>query len=231
MQSCTTTSVSASVLSASRLLLLFCVGLTVPGDSLAATFWVSPTGTAAWANCSGELPLNGTSACSLATANTSVSPGDTVYLRGGTYDTHIFPAQSGSAVNARSRYRRYSNEVVEIRNTTTPYASYYHGILLRNRNYVWVDGVTVNNPVGSVPSGLGRPLMITHGSSFNELSNCEINGNGGGAIQMWDGELVGGNSVMHNWIHNCYIHDTGELVWNGSYVNDDGGMQLGVPLV
>ena len=211
--------------------LLACAFLAVPASGFAGTYWVSPTGAAEWSACSGETPLAGIAACSLATANASVQPGDTVYLRGGTYDTHLFPGRSGSGIDARIAYRGYSTEAVEIRNTTTPYATYYHGILLRERRYIWIDRVRVNNPIGNVPAGKDRPLMVTHGSSYNEISNCEIDGNGGGAIQMWDGVIAGGAPVSHNWVHHCYIHDTGGLAWTGSYVNDEGGIQVGRALL
>ena len=160
----TTTSIPALVVRTSRSL-LFCACLAVPGSSAAATYWVSPTGTAAWAECSGETPLSGSAGCSLVTANANVSPGNTVYLRGGTYDTHIFPARSGSSVNGRIAYRGYSDETVVIRNTTTPDSTYYHGILLSGRNYIWIDRVKVDNPSGAVPLGKDRPLMITYSRS------------------------------------------------------------------
>ena len=99
-----------------------CVSL--PSQAAASTYWVSPTGAAAWAACSGETPLNGTVACSLATANESLQPGDTVFLRGGIYDSPITPTRSGSGPNARIAYRGYADEVVVIKNTTTTFATY-----------------------------------------------------------------------------------------------------------
>ena len=44
---------------------LICVCLALPGIASAGTYWVSPTGAAAWANCRGATPLSGASACSL----------------------------------------------------------------------------------------------------------------------------------------------------------------------
>ena len=144
-----------------------------------------------------------------------LEPGDTVYLRAGVYDTHIYPAASGFRLNARITYRGYWDVRVEIRNTTSPFASYYHGYPPRNRHYIHIDGVNVSNPSGAVPAGTDRPLMITHGSSYNQISRCAINGNGSGSIQIYDGELTGGTPVSHNWIHHCYIHHTGSIAWNG----------------
>jgi hypothetical protein len=205
-----------------------CVAVTCPAPSFAATYWVSPTGTSTWVSCVGETPLAGSDACSLATANGNLVAGDTVYLRGGTYTTHIFPARSGGGVSSRISYRRFQNEAPVIRNTTSPYATYYHGIALIGRHYIWIDGVKIDNPAGQVPAGKDRPLMITYGSSYNEISNCEIDGNGSGIIQMWKGDPSAA-PVVHNWIHHSYIHSTGVLYWSGSHVDDGGGMQLGVP--
>lgn len=55
------------------------------GNSLAADYYVSPTGSAAWANC-GAPAKDGTSACSSATALANAVAGDIVHFRGGTYD-------------------------------------------------------------------------------------------------------------------------------------------------
>jgi len=206
--------------------LLSAIGL-IPSIGFTATYWVSPNGTATWANCRSETPLDGTAACSLNTANSNVSPGDTVYLRGGTYNTHIFPARSGDASN-RITYTAYSGETPIIRNTTTPYATYYHGIALTGRNYIKIIGVTVDNPINEVPLGKSRPLMITHGGSYNEIANCIIDGNGGGTIQIWKGnsDLGPEYAAKFNWIHDNYIIRTGSVSTN---CDDDGGMQIGVP--
>ena len=70
------------------------------------TYWVSPDGQAAWTSCKGALPLNGSSACALSTANTNAVAGDTVYLRGGTYSNQeIRPSNSGTS--DRQSHRLY----------------------------------------------------------------------------------------------------------------------------
>lgn len=51
-------------------------------------YWVSSTGTAAWANAKSATLLSGTGCCSLGTANANLQAGDTVYLRG-EYLTYI----------------------------------------------------------------------------------------------------------------------------------------------
>ena len=189
---------------------------------LAATYYVSPDGTAAWSLCTSMY-----SPCSLATANANAVAGDVVVLRGGQYSMHIFPAHSGTSVNSRITYQAYAGETPIIANTTEAYGTYYHGITLGGRAYIKVDGVTVN--AKGVPSGKYRPLMITHGGSYNEIVNCTIDGNGSAEIQIWDGVSSvpdTGTPCVHNWIHNSTIRNTGSV---GADCNDNGGMQIGVP--
>ncbi|MGJ5813864.1 hypothetical protein [Paludibaculum fermentans] len=206
-----------------RTLLLLGAAFTLPCSAVAATYWVAPNGAAVWASCRSASPMAGASACSLATANAGVSPGDTVYLRGGIYNTHIFPRLSGSDAANRITYAAHGTEIPVINNTGTIYATYYHGIALIGRSYIKVSGVTVS-------MNGGRLMMITNGASYNEIVNCTLDGNGGfSTIQMWDGDStdVGVQpSVTHNWIHGCTIKNTGKV---DATCDDTGGMQLGVP--
>jgi hypothetical protein len=164
----------------------------------------------------------------LATANENAAPGDTIYLRGGIYDSPVLPVNSGKS-GARISYRAYGREEVTIHNTSVmPGEYFYYGIALLGVSYITVDGINVDNPVGSIPEGKGRPLMITNGASYNEISNCDIDGNGDATIQWWRGDH-GAAPVTHNWMHDCTIHHTGQLGASGSSVDDWGGMQIGVP--
>jgi hypothetical protein len=105
--------------------------LLFAGTSQAADYYVSPTGTATWSNCSGSTPLNGTSACSWQTAMANAVAGDIVYFRGGTYDlgiftnntgnmkdTKMYPANSGTASNSIT-FIAYPGEVPNITGTVT----------------------------------------------------------------------------------------------------------------
>ena len=197
--------------------------VSVPSVGLAGTYWVSPTGTATWANCQSATDPGSGRYCALNTANASLVAGDTVYLKGGTYNTHIFPANSGTSVSARITYTAASGEKPVIKNTGTQYATYYHGILLRGHTYIKINGITV----GPHPT-MSRVLMITHGASYNEIAYCIIDGAGGSGIQIWDGQstLEGGTPCVHNWIHHTTIANTGSV---GDDCNDYGGVQLGVP--
>jgi hypothetical protein len=180
----------------------------------AAVHYVSPTGTVAWAHST-----NIATPCSLFTANRNAVAGDMVTLRDGTYNTHIFPVNSGTSGN-RITYQAYAGEKPIVKNTTTTYATYYHGILLWAKSYIKIVGITV----GPEPT-IQRSLMITHGGSYNEISNCVIDG---AIIQIWDGISIpeGGIPCVHNWIHHSIIRNTGTV---SKDCNDYGGMQVGVP--
>lgn len=68
----------------------------LPLFAAAATYWVSPTGTATWTNCSSSIPLNGAGACPVQTAFDNAVAGDTVYFREGTYNV---PAKNFSTTD------------------------------------------------------------------------------------------------------------------------------------
>jgi hypothetical protein len=185
------------------------------------TYWVHPADNAATWDDSGCRSITDPGPgryCSLALANSQLVPGDAVYLKAGTYNTHVFPDQSGTGMDERISYIAAPAEEPIISDTAA-YATYQHGIALLGRSYIKVEGVTTRSP-------LDRPLMITHGASYNEVKNCRIVGRG--TIQVWDGVSTpeGGTPCVHNWLHGNIIAETG-------YVSDDcndiGGMQIGVP--
>lgn len=202
---------------------LFLIAMSL---SAADPYWVSPTGVAAWAAAQSATPLSGTACASLITANANLTGGNTAYLRGGVYTNHIYPATSG-ATNSVISYVAHTGESPVISNSFQEIATYTHGIALIARSWIKVEGVTVWGH-----ALLERPLQITQGASFNELSHCYIRGNKIlAAISLWDGGSVPhptGTPCLHNWIHDCIIADSGGMTWSGSAVNDSGGLQLGV---
>lgn len=121
--------------------------LCVPNDSYAATHWVSPTGTSLWAACASETDP-GENYCSLDTANNNVSPGDTVYLKGGTYtlsggnnyDQGIAPQTSGTLVGtnctAKIIYQNASGETPIISSLS------HRGIYLVSVSCIKITGIT-----------------------------------------------------------------------------------------
>lgn len=80
---------------AMRIASILCI---LHSPAFAGSYWVSADGEALWENCTGGVPLHGSSACSIDTANSKAKAGDTVNIRGGMYNRGAFiqPANSGS---------------------------------------------------------------------------------------------------------------------------------------
>ncbi len=129
-------------------------------DTSVRTYWVSPSGTATWAQARSQAPLSGTACCSLATANANAGAGDTVYLRGGTYVQTLNPACSGTS-GSPLVFQAYTAEVPMF---TVNEAGGRWAVKLQGRQYVKVDGIT------SVSSGAF--FFIGYGSRYNEITNC-----------------------------------------------------------
>lgn len=209
--------------------------LLFPSIAYAGTYWVHPYGTAAnWAACSNATDPGGTCVegncanyCTLTQANTASNtvPGDIIKLKGGTYNTHIYPGESGTA-EARLTYEAVTGETPIIINTATTYATYYHGINLTSRSYITIRGVTVGPDTSST---MNRLMMITNGASYNELDSCKIYGYfGGEMIKIYD-NVIGDDDTpcTHNWIHDSTIANNMKLYNCAGGVCEYMGMQIG----
>jgi hypothetical protein len=171
-------------------------------SSLAATFWVSPTGLASWTNCQGESPLAGASACSLSSANQNAQAGDLVYFRAGDYiittryGFGLNPKNSGNISN-KIIFQAYGSEKPVI---TSNIDSTY-GIVLSNNDYIKIDGLTVKN--------VNLWMYIINNSDHNEVVNCTFTNDTGeeGGFGLNINEMCAGGMTYtcpssHNWIHS-----------------------------
>ena len=178
----------------------------------AATYWVSPTGTATWANGRSSSPLNDAAACALSTANSNAAAGDTVSLRAGTYnDATINPVHSGSSDAARITYRNFGSEAVTIADAVT----YDVGLRLDTKSYITVQGINFIRQK--------RFLYIRYNSNFNIIAYCNFDSAllVSNATATWAGSVISGSS-QHNWIHHCRLSNY------GYYTNDDLGCVLDI---
>jgi len=115
--------------------------------AFAAPLWatdkyVDDDGAAAWGDC-GAPAKSGASACSLGTANTNASAGDTVFMRAGTYTTAIMPTNAGTDADNRIVYIAYQSEDATISRTGT-------GVSITQTDWIKISGVSV---IGTLAGG------------------------------------------------------------------------------
>jgi hypothetical protein len=216
----------------------------------AATYWVSPTGAASWANCKSQSPLSGTSACAMAVANTNAAAGDTVWLRAGNFQTGIAPANNGTSSD-RITYAGYPGETVSVSrcaigiNVRTKSYITIDGIStdscrvfadLRSAHHIWVQNCSLVNPsdTGGWPVGI---LMYTN-SRYNRIVNCTTGNSGymtsnddiGGLINIgaWEDStdssgynLLEGNTFYHGGHHIMEIASKYNIIRNNTFHNEN----------
>jgi hypothetical protein len=173
-------------------------------------YWVSPTGAVSWANCESAAPLSGTAACAMATANQNASAGDTIYIRGGVYNTNIRPANSGTA-SSRITYQGYNGETVRISDVGNS-----AGIELNGVDYVSVTHVTVRETY--------QLVNIRNGSSYNEIAHCTLSHGTGpmnNGVNILTNRATAETKNTNNWIHHCTIYGAGLI---NAGCDDAGGL-------
>ncbi|MCP4900437.1 MAG: hypothetical protein GY906_26025 [bacterium] len=164
------------------------------------TYWVSPTGQSSWEDAKSATPLNGTSCCSLETANANAVPGDTIYLRSGTYDSgaYIRPNNSGVSEEERIIYSSYNDEEVTISG-----ASY--GIYLHRKSFITVNGINFFSM---------RRFMRIYAGHYNTISHCDFDTRSPSSGD-WVGALIADDyndstpaseNSTHNWVHHCTFY-------------------------
>jgi hypothetical protein len=164
-------------------------------------YWVSPAGRTAWEDARSETPLSGIACCSLAVANANAVAGDTVYLRGGTYDTGIKPAHSGSAGNVIT-YRAYGGEV------PTLTVSNARAITIVGKSYIKIEDIRSYQSQAF--------FFIGSGACYNEIANCTFDHSSGqysvGLITFYNTAFEEGPPSNHNWLHHNVFSRYGKIV-------------------
>jgi Protein of unknown function (DUF1565) len=118
----------------------------------------------------------------IAKANQALSPGDTVYIKAGNYNTYVSPARSGTS-NARITYRNFESDVVTIENAA-------FGILLDAKSFITVQGLNFTN--------LDRFMYLRNGANYNIVAFSKFQN---GRSNSWTGSIIHRNS-SYNWIHH-----------------------------
>jgi hypothetical protein len=180
------------------LLLLF--GFSCSG----ASYWVSPTGAASWANAASATPLSGTNCASLTTLRGgTVAAGDTVYFRGGGYAyndgaTPIVPSTSGTSV-AKITYTAYTGETPVITNINA--GTGFYSVYLDGRDWIVIRGLWFTE--------FPRHIWIQNGSDCNEIASNRVwrtTASPAGTVPRGIQVTSGGAASTNNWIHGNVIH-------------------------
>jgi hypothetical protein len=164
-------------------------------------------------------------------ANQTLRPGDTVFIRAGTYSGQIIqPGNSGTSDTSRIIYTAYPGEEVEIRNSA-------YGIYLQNKSFITVNGIRFYN--------LQRFFRIYAGH-YNIISYCTFDQRSSTSGD-WAGARIGSGNITapnpasepstHNWVHHCsftrwvygaYAENRGALldIGNNLYAGDKSSYNL-----
>jgi hypothetical protein len=180
-----------------------------------ATYYVSTTGN--------DITGNGTISnpwLTLDKAWTVVNAGETIYLRGGTYnvtDTILLESKSGTVGNEIKIYN-YPNEYPILDFGSTTYSQQIYGIRLDNVHYVNIKGIRITNiqPNGNY---LMYGLILwsdVHNCTFDNMEFDHING--------W-GCVIGSNCTYITF-NNCDSHHNANIS-GGDFLEDADGFECG----
>jgi hypothetical protein len=186
-----------------RLLLTVIAMATGPAATLpllAATYYVDG------ANPSASDSNLGTLAApwrTIGKANQSVSPGDTVEIKQGTYNEPIIPRTSGTA-SQRITYRNFGTDRVLITEAT-------RGIVLNGKSHVTVQGMDFFRLDGFLWLDNANNNIIAY-CKFDQMRNSGE----------WAGSRIQQNS-RSNWVHHCQFSK-----WGYYTADDDIGCILDI---
>jgi hypothetical protein len=150
-------------------------------DAIGAVYYVAPGGNDSSAGTL-SAPWK-----TIAKANSKLVAGDTVYIRTGTYNEPIRPANSGTATKYIT-YARYQSETVKITRTS----------FLDNRKYVVVDGFTFDDTQSY--------LIQAVSASYCIIKNCAL----GDHIAGGSGVLIM-NGAYNRFLGNTFLDSTSKV--------------------
>jgi len=121
-------------------LILILVSLLVMSSAQASDYYVSTAGSDAWPGTLAQPWRN------ISKAASSMNPGDTVYIRGGTYFERLMPADNGSE-GSPITYTNYPGEAVLVEgNRTTLTKNSGSGMIhISSDKYITISGINVSN--------------------------------------------------------------------------------------
>ncbi len=151
----------------------------------AATYYVSPTGSASWSSCT-----NINTFCSLSTANMNAVAGDVVYIRAGEYTTSLKPTNSGSSLDNTITFAAYPGEDVYLE-ASMPID------LTPGQDYIVIDGFKSDN--------VKQGMLVATNANYIELKNCHFSMNAPSVSKWFQVDLENG---CRYWNIHDNIFDT-----------------------
>jgi hypothetical protein len=150
-------------------------------DAIGAVYYVAPGGNDSSAGTL-SAPWK-----TIAKANSKLAAGDTVYIRTGTYNEPIKPANSGTATKYIT-YARYQSEIVKVTSTS----------VLDNGEYIIVDGISFD--------GTQSNLIQAISASYCIIKNCEFGDHiaGGSGVLIKDG-------AYNQFLGNTFLDSTSKV--------------------
>jgi hypothetical protein len=146
--------------------------------------------------------------CSIDKANSTLTAGETVFVRAGTYVETIQPDNSGSSDSSRITYTKYNNE-------TVTFTQAVYCLRLIDKSYITVTGIKFYN--------CERNLYLQN-SSHNNISLCEFDTPAGPAT--WAGSRVYDGSCYNRITHCTFSRYGNESGSSGAW--DDNGCVLDI---
>lgn len=175
--------------------------IDVPAEAFSQIFYVAPTG-----NDDNPGTLEQPWRTIQKAANT-LTAGQTVYIRSGTYHEQVIPQNSGNA-GAFITYAAYPGDTVTIDGATVnvpEWAGLFH---IASVSYIRVSGLRVVN-AGSNPHNAG---MLSDGSSYITIENNFVSSTNDSGIGVWNSNHV---TVKNNEVTNSCLAGFNETITVG----------------
>jgi uncharacterized repeat protein (TIGR01451 family) len=221
------------------IIILFIGGWGIPGKVSAAgtTYYVALTGNDTTGDGSETNPWR-----TIQKAANTMTAGDTVYIKAGTYPEQVTPLNSGSVGNYIT-YAAYPGDVVTIDGATISLPSYESGLFhVEGKNYVKISGLRIIN----AGPNLNNNGIYVDNSSYIIIENNYTYNTVSSGIGVWGGNniIIDGNEVVlacNNGeqesitvagtdifeIKNNYVHDGGPGDHGGEGIDAKDGASNG----
>ncbi|MEM4248621.1 MAG: right-handed parallel beta-helix repeat-containing protein, partial [Candidatus Nanoarchaeia archaeon] len=157
-----------------------------------------------------------------------VSPGDTVFVRGGVYSEQVNVTISGTEAGGYITFRNYAGETPVIDGTgKTPGTGRTALFKVENKNYIIIDGFEIRNytannanyvPCGILVTGYGSHISILNNTVHHIIQQQEATGNAHGiAVYATNGTSSINNLIVSgNTVRDCKLGWSESLVLNGN---------------